>query len=83
MSERSSLSCVVGVVGHGESRDADHRFNRAYVDGILVEVWMPHAVAVDVFPCLNGVEVEFVWGDANDGAVFVVQELIFECDATF
>jgi hypothetical protein len=83
MCERSSLTGVVGIVGHSECSDADQGLNGTDVDGIFVEVWVSDSVAVDVFPGLDGVEVKFIGGDADDTAIFVVEELILKCDASF
>jgi hypothetical protein len=51
--------------------------------GILVEVGVAWAVPVDIFPCLDGVEVEFCGGDTDDRAVFVMEEFVFEGDSAF
>jgi hypothetical protein len=51
--------------------------------GILVEVCVAWAVPVDIFPCLDRVEVEFCGGDTDDGAIFVMEEFVFEGDSAF
>jgi hypothetical protein len=48
-----------------------------------VEVRVAWAVSVDIFPCLDGVEVEFCGGDTDDRAVFVMEEFVFEGDSAF
>jgi hypothetical protein len=51
--------------------------------GILVEVGVAWAVPVDIFSCLDGVEVEFCGGDTDDRAIFVMEEFVFEGDSAF
>lgn len=46
-----------------------------------MEILVARAVAVDVFPGLDGVESEFIGGDAHDGAVGVVETLVVEGEA--
>jgi hypothetical protein len=53
------------------------------VYGVFVEVGVSWAMPVNVFPCLDGVEVEFCRGDTNDGTVFVVEEFVFEGNSAF
>ena len=40
-------------------------------------------MSVDIFPCLDGVEMEFCGGDTDDGTIFVVEEFVFESDSAF
>lgn len=81
MRQRPSLARVVGVVGHGDGRHAGHGLDASDVDGVLVEVPVAGAAAVDVFPCGLVVEGKLVGGDADDGAVGVVLRLDPEGDA--
>ena len=83
MSKCSSLASMIGVVGHGECGDTYDRFNRSYVNRVFMEIGMADSVPVDILPCLNGVEVEFIRRDADNGAVLVMQEFVLECDAAF
>lgn len=46
-----------------------------------MEILVSGTVAVDVFPGLDGVESEFVGGDAHDGAVDGVEHLVVEGEA--
>ena len=44
---------------------------------------MARAVPVDIFPCLDGVKVQFSGGDTDDGTIFVVEKFVFESDSAF
>lgn len=83
MGKCSSLASMIGVVGHGKCGDAYDWFNRSYVNRVFVEIGMADSVPVDILPCLDGVKVEFIRRDADDGSVLVVQEFVVECDAAF
>jgi hypothetical protein len=48
-----------------------------------VEVRVAWAVSVDIFPCLDGVEMKFCGGDTDDGTIFVVAEFVFESNSAF
>jgi hypothetical protein len=77
------VSTVLGVVSHGQGSDTYYWFNKADVHGVLVEVGMAWAVPVDIFPCLDGVEMKFCWGDADDWSVFIMEEFSFEGNSAF
>jgi len=74
---------VVCVVRHGQRGDAGDGLDGPDMDGVFVEVRVARTVAVDVFPCLRRVEVEFVWGDSNYGAILVVEELVVKGETAF
>ena len=83
MGESSALACMVGIVSHGESCYADKGLNGTNMDWVLVKVWVTRAVPVDVFPCLDGVEVKFCGRDSHDWAIFVMEEFILEGNTSF
>jgi hypothetical protein len=48
-----------------------------------MKVRVAWAVSVYIFPCLDGVEMEFCGGDTDDGTIFVVEKFVFEGDSAF
>jgi hypothetical protein len=83
MGESSTLTGVVCVIGHGKRRHSNHGLNGADMDRVFVEVGVAWPVPVNIFPCLDGVEVKFCWGDTNNWAVLVVEKFVLEGDAPF
>ena len=53
------------------------------MNGVLVKIGMPWTVSIDVFPCLDGVEMQFCWGNSYNGPIFIVKKLVFEGNTTF
>jgi len=81
--EGFSLTSMGLVVCHGDGEDAGDRVNGSNMYGILGKVDTSRLVAIDVGPCLRGVECQFVGAESNDGAVLFVEFAGFEGKAAF
>lgn len=56
MGEGTTLASMIRVVRHGECRNTHHWLDRAYMNGVFVEVGVTWTMTVDIFPCLHRVE---------------------------
>ncbi len=72
---------MIVVIRHRKRRDTLHRCHGTDMDGILVHVGMARSVSVDVLPCLDGIERQFIRGYSDDGAVLVVQLFVLQRQA--
>jgi len=48
---------------------------------IFVKVNMAWTMAIDIVPCLDGIERQFCRRNANDWAIFVVEQFVVKSDA--
>lgn len=78
MAQGTTLSGVLFVTRHRQSRATSNLLHSTDMDRVLVELRMALSMTIDIFPCLRVGEGEFIRHETDDGAVLVVKLLDFE-----